>query len=251
MFPILQIGSLALRLPGLLILVGFWLATLLIDREAPRRGISGADLNSMVFYALLGGLLGARLGYALRYLDIYLQNPLAFVSLTPGTLSLLEGIAAVGIVALIYAQRRRLPFLPTLDALTPGLALFAVFVGIAHLSSGDSFGAVTQVPWAIELWGARRHPSQIYEIVTMGLIFILVWRIRSRDAFAGFLILAWLALTAAGSLILDGFRGDSVIVLGSLRTSQLLSLAILLIALAGLHVLARRDLLLSAPSNLD
>ena len=71
------------------------------------------------------------------------------------------------------------------------------------------------------------------------------------DAFAGFLILVWLALVAAGSLILDGFRGDSVIVLGSLRTAQLLNLAVLMTALAGLHVLARRKPPLSDRPNPD
>ena len=119
MFPVLQIGSLALRLPGLLLIVGLWLSTLLIDREAPRRGVSGAAVNSMIFYALLGGLLGARLGYALRYLEVYLENPLALVSLNPRTLAPLEGLVAAGIVALIYAQRKRLPLWPTLDVLAP------------------------------------------------------------------------------------------------------------------------------------
>ena len=160
MLPVLQIGSLAIRLPGLLVLFGLWLPTFLIDRQAPRRGVPGTDVNNMILYALLGGVLGARLGYALRYLDIYLENPLAIISLNPSTLSMLEGIAAAGIVAVVYGHRKRLPLWPTLDTLTPGLALTAVFVGLAHLSSGEAFGAETQLPWAIELWGAYRHPRK-------------------------------------------------------------------------------------------
>jgi phosphatidylglycerol:prolipoprotein diacylglycerol transferase len=224
----------------LFLILGLWLSTFLIDREAPRRGLSAAAINSMIFYALIGGLVGARLGYALRYLDAYLSNPLAFVSLDPSALSMFEGFAVAGIVSIVYAQRKGLPFWPTLDSITPGLALFAVFIGAAHLSSGDAFGAESQVPWAIELWGARRHPSQIYEILAGALIFLGIWRIRMRGEFPGFLTLIWLAMTAAGRLLLEGFRGDSVIVLGGLRSSQLVSLVLLLASMVILHARARR-----------
>jgi phosphatidylglycerol:prolipoprotein diacylglycerol transferase len=251
MFPVLHIGSLALRLPGLLLIIGIWLSTFLIDREAPRRGLPAGAVNSMVFYALLGGVIGARLGYALRFLDAYLSNPLALFSLTPGTLSPLDGFVAAGIIAVIYAQRRKLPSWPTLDALAPSFALVAVFVGAAHLSSGDAFGTVTDVPWAIELWGARRHPTQIYEIIGAAFIFLGTWRLRTRTAFSGFLFLIWLSMMAAGRLLLEGFRGDSVIILGSLRSVQLMSLAVLLTALALLHVLARRKPAEPAPSPAD
>lgn len=240
MYPVLQIGPLALRLPGLILIIGLWLSTFLIDREAPRRDISPGAVNSMVFYALLGGLLGARLGYALRYLDTYLANPLAFISLNPDSLSILEGFVTAGIVAVVFAQRRNLPFWRTLDVLTPSFALFAVFVGAAHLSSGDAFGAETQVPWAIQLWGAQRHPSQIYEILAAILIFLGAWRIRTANTFQGFLFLFWLAMAATARLLLEGFRGDSVIVLGGIRFAQLASLLILIVSLAMMHFQSRR-----------
>lgn len=249
MFPVLQIGSLALRLPGLFLIVGLWLATLLIEREAPRRGLSAGAINNMVFYVLIGGLIGARLGYALRYLDAYLSNPLALVSLSPNTLSTLEGVVTAGIVALIYAQRRGLSLWPTLDALTPSFALFAIFIGAAHLSSGNAFGAETQLPWAVDLWGARRHPSQVYEILATGLIFFGVWRIRLTEAFSGFLTLTWLAMAVASRLLLEGFRGDSVIVLGGLRVAQLASLVILLVSLAMLHILSHRQPTTNPPAS--
>jgi prolipoprotein diacylglyceryl transferase len=240
MLPVLNIGPLVLRLPGLLILLGLWLATYLVDREATRRSTSGSDINSMLFFALLGGLVGARLGYALHYLDIYLANPLALLSLSAGTLAPLEGVVVGGIVALVYGQRKRLPLWTTLDVLSPALGLFAVFVGLAHFSSGDAFGAESQVPWAIELWGASRHPTQVYETLLAGLILGIVLRLRTSDAFPGFLFLAWLALSAQSRLFLEAFRGDSVIILGNLRQAQLVSLLVLLLALGSLHILARR-----------
>jgi phosphatidylglycerol:prolipoprotein diacylglycerol transferase len=240
MFPILQIGPLAIRLPGLLLIGGLWLSLILVEREASRREITDSLLSNLIFFALIAGLVGARLGHALHYLDAYLQNPLAFVSLNPDALAPLEGIVAAGLVAWIYAQRKCLPLWPTLDALAPGFSVFAVFVGFAHLSSGDAFGAPANLPWAIELWGERRHPSQIYEILAAALILLLVWRSRRWTMFSGFLFLEWSAASALGRLILEVFRGDSLIVLGSLRGAQVASAVALLVSLGVMHVLARR-----------
>ena len=239
MLPILQVGPLAIQLPGLLLLAGVWVGSALIEGEAPKRGLSGATLGSLVFYGLVAGLLGARLGYALRYWPVYAEDPLGMVSLNPLTLSTAEGVAAALLVGVVLARRRRLPLWSTLDAFTPGLAAFAVFAGLADLSSGNAFGAPTSLPWAIELWGAARHPSQVYALLMALAVFIAVRRFAFRPTFPGFLFLACLAMTAASRLFLEAFRGDSVIVLGSLRAAQLISLVVLGAALLGLNQRAR------------
>jgi len=239
MLPILQVGPLAIQLPGLLLLAGVWVGSAVIEREAPKHGLSGATLGSLVFYGLVAGLLGARLGYALRYWSVYAEDPLGLISLNPLTLSAAEGAAAAFLVSLVLARRQRLPTWPTLDAFAPGLAVFAVFAALANLSSGDAFGAPTSLPWAIDLWGAARHPSQVYALLLALAVFIAVRRFALGPTFPGFLFLAWLAMTAASRLFLEAFRGDSVIVLGSLRAAQLISLVVLGAALLGLNQRAR------------
>ena len=239
MFPILQVGPLAIQLPGLLLLAGVWVGSAMIEREAPKYGLSGTTLGSLVFYGLVAGLLGARLGYALRYWSVYAEDPLGLVSLNPSTLSAAEGLAAALLVGLVLARRHRLPLWPTLDAFAPGLAVFAVFAALANLSSGDAFGAPTSLPWAIDLWGAARHPSQVYALLLALAVFVAVRRIGISPTFPGFLFLAWLAMAAASRLFLEAFRGDSVIVLGSLRAAQLISLIVLGAALLGLNQRAR------------
>ena len=240
MLPILNIGPLALQFPGLLLLLGVWLATLTIDREATRRGISPDSLNKLVFIGLIVGVVGARFGYVLRYLDVYLREPLGIFSLNTSTLALSEGLLAGALGALIYAQRKDLPFWSTLDALTPGLALFSIFVGFSHLSSGDAFGAPTSAPWAVELWGAWRHPSQVYEILAALLVFFIVSRLKHDLPFAGFLVLSFVVLAATSRMFLEAFRGDSVIIFGAVRSVQLRALILVLGSLLGMHQLAVR-----------
>lgn len=240
MLPVVQLGPLALRLPGLLLLAGLWISTLLVDKESDRLGLRTDWTGNMIFYALIAGVLGARLGYALRFIDIYSKDPLALLSLNTQTLSRLEGVFTALVVAVVYAQRKDMPPLPTLDALTPGVAAFAVFWGLAHLASGDAFGAPTGVPWAVTMWGAERHPSQVYEIVAAGLILIAVYRIRRHAPFRGFTFTLWVTLAAASRLILEASRGDSVIVLNTLRQAQLVSLLVLLGSMLALHHLGRK-----------
>ncbi len=112
----------------------------LAERAAPKHGLSPADLNNLVFLGLAAGLVGARLGYAVRYADVYLASPLSLLALTPVTLAPVDGTAVGLITCLVYGQRRALPLWSALDSVTPGLAAVATALGFAHLASGDAFG---------------------------------------------------------------------------------------------------------------
>lgn len=190
--------------------------------------------------ALVAGLLGARLWYAVRFLGIYLEDPLALIALNPSTLAPWEGAATGLLAAWIYGQRKGLPFWNTLDILTPGLAAFMAFISLANFASGDAFGSATNVPWGIELWGAVRHPTQLYGIGSALAVLAAIWRLRRVPAFPGFTFLAWALLASISRLLVEGFRGDSQVVLGMLRQAQLVSLLLIGASLLGLHLLAVR-----------
>lgn len=233
MLPILQVGPLAIQLPGLILLAGIWFGVSAAERAASRHGVSPAHLSNLVFYGLIGGVIGARLAYAIRFVDVYLSDPLSLISLNPSTLAAAEG-ALIGIlVAVVYGSRRGMRLWPTLDALAPGMAVFAVALALSHLSSGDAFGRIARVPWAIEMWGARRHPTQIYELLMALIALALVLRLdQTVPPVRGYLFLLWLGITALSYVLIAGFRGDSVIVMGVLRRGQLVALAVLAIVLA-------------------
>ncbi len=236
MMPILQVGPLAIQLPGLLLLLGVWLGTLTLDRQAERRGLSADPLSKLVFYALLVGLAGARLGYAFRHLPAYLDDPLSLIALQPQTLSAFDGAAAALIFGWAYARRAGLPLWRTLDALAPMAAIVAVFLG-----SGEHLPAETDL--------ARRQvfpgPFRCGAKTVIRARSTRPWRrLRSwprlsagvrRDLPEGVPSLAFLALTALARLFLETFRGDSLVVMGGTRAAQLVSLALLLAALEGLR----------------
>ena len=239
MLPILQIGPIAIQLPGLLLLLGLWLGTLMSERAARQHQLSANTVSNMIFYGLIAGILGARLGYVLRFLELYIQSPLGIIALNPNTFSILEGVIAAILVAFISGQRNELPFWKTLDVLTPGVAAFMIFMGLAHLASGDAFGAETSLPWAIDLWGARRHPTQFYEILSACVFLYLILRLDGTSRFDGFLALTYSAMAAVSHFFIDAFRGDSLIILGNVRSAQFTSLILLVGALVLLHLRAQ------------
>jgi phosphatidylglycerol:prolipoprotein diacylglycerol transferase len=114
--------------------------------------------------------------------------------------------------------------------LTPLFATLAIGLSLSHLAAGTAFGSPTDLPWAIELWNATRHPAQIYEFVAALLIFGFVW-VRKTDPRPGTLFLAFTALTAASRLFLEAFRGDSILIFGSLRLAQIIAWIVLAAAL--------------------
>jgi prolipoprotein diacylglyceryltransferase len=241
MLPVLQVGPLAIQLPGLILLAGVWLATLAVERQARGREPLGAVLGNLIFVALVAGIAVGRLGYALRFPGVYLARPLDLVSLQPVALDPWSGLLAAALGAWVYGRRRGLELWTALDGLTPGLAVIAIALGLAHLASGDAFGAPSDVPWAIELWGARRHPSQVYEIIAAVIGWILVNRVARLRVFPGFLFLGWVAFAAGERVLLEGWRGDSVIILGGLRSAQVVGMAALAVALVVMHLQARRE----------
>jgi phosphatidylglycerol---prolipoprotein diacylglyceryl transferase len=222
MLPILQIGPLAMQTPGLLLLIGLWLGLSLTERYAPQRGIGRDRLYNLIFIALIAGLAGARLTYVLRFPAAFTSNWLSVVSLNPGLLDPWGGLAAGAIAALIYAQRKEMPLLVTLDALTPLLAVMAIAIPLADLASGAAFGAPANLPWSIDLWGARRHPVQIYTALAAGLILFILW--PGRQVFLGWppsrYFLTFVALSAVARLLLEGLRGDSLTLPGGFRLAQ-------------------------------
>ena len=230
MYPYLRLGPFILPMASLALLSGLWLGLPLMEREAARLKMNVSMLSNVIFYSLLAGAVGARVGYALEFSSAYLANPFSLLALTPTTLSPSAGLV-VGLTAfVIFIQRKELPIGPTLDALAPGLALFMVLVGLAHILSGDAYGVPTTLPWAIRLWNEYRHPSQFYEIFIALTVFLVIRERFPKPEGAGMNFLLTIALTSASRVFLESFRGDSIFWPGGFRQAQVIALVIMVVS---------------------
>ncbi len=156
-----------------------------------------------------------------------MADPLSLLALTPATLYPEAGLVIGVAAAALYGRRKQLALHATLDALAPAMAVFLVAVGVAHLLSGDAFGAPTGPPWAIYLWDESRHPTQVYEILAALAVFGIAWKRPLGQPGQGIRFLLVVALLPAARVFLEAFRGDSVIWPGGFRAAQLVGLMIL------------------------
>ena len=229
MLPTLQIGPLAFPIPQLSLLAALWLGLTLAEKLSSKNGISVETLYGLVFTGLVTGLAGARLAYVLQFPAAFLQSPASLISLNAGLLNPFTGFVFGTLGMLIFGQRTRLPFWHALDALTPLLAVMAVGLALAHAASGEAFGAAANLPWSVTLWGARRHPSQVYELIAAVFILgILFTHIKSYPR-PGSLFLTFTGLSAAARLFLEAFRGDSSTIAGGIRVAQIWAWVVLLL----------------------
>ncbi len=231
MYPYLRLGPFILPMASLALLSGLWLGLPMIESEAARLKMNVSVLSNAIFYSLLAGVVGARVGYALEFSSAYLAKPFSLLALTPTTLSPSAGLV-VGLTAfVIFIQRKELPIGPTLDALAPGLALFMVLVGLAHILSGDAYGAPTNLPWAIRLWNEYRHPSQFYEVFIALTVFLIIRERFPKPEGAGLNFFLTIALSSASRVFLESFRGDSIFWPGGFREAQVIALIVMAISL--------------------
>ena len=241
MLPVINIGPLAVPLPQMLLLLGFWVGMELTAKQARRYGANADDLYVLALAAALAGLVGARLAYAARAPGAFLENPISLVQPHPSMFDPAGGLIAALLAGLVYGWLKKLPAWPALDAMTTFFAVMAVTIGLANFASGDGFGAPTQAPWAIDLWGEMRHPTQVYETLAALAVATAVWpggrishmseRAPGGGLTSGMRFWAFVALSAGARLLLESFRGDSTLWLSLFRQAQVIAWCALALSL--------------------
>lgn len=146
--------------------------------------------DDMIFYAMLGIIIGGRLGYVLFYnLGAYLEQPLGIFRLWDGGMSFHGGMIGVLVAIWYVARKDKLSFLRFCDYMACTVP-FGLFLGrLANFVNGELWGRATDVSWAIIFPASGtmdpRHPSQLYEAGLEGLLMMLVlaflfWRTQAR-----------------------------------------------------------------------
>ncbi len=183
----LSLGPLVVRWYGLAYVAGFALAAFIIYRIARRwrLGLTMDDLLTLMICAIVGVVVGGRLGYVLFYGDgYYFAHPLEILAFNQGGMSFHGGLVGLLAGGAVAARLTRVPYLTLADlgAIAAPLGLF--FGRCANFVNGELWGAPTDGPWGVVFGGAAgmmpRHPSQLYEAVLEGLVIFCVLFALSR-----------------------------------------------------------------------
>jgi len=182
-----SIGPLAVRWYGLMYLAGFaggfWLGARRIAQNlAP---VSRAQFDDLLFLAVLGVILGGRLGYVLFYKPgYYLSHPMEVFYLWQGGMSFHGGLLGVMLAMVFAARRHRIEWLRLMDFVAPLVPLGIAAGRLGNFINGELWGRATSLPWGMVFRHAGpgpRHPSQLYEFALEGLaLFALLWWFSSK-----------------------------------------------------------------------
>lgn len=243
MMPVLHLGPLNIAAAPLALLVAFFVLQDVGDRAGKRLHLREGAVSSALLWGIGIGLVSARLGYVLRYLEAYANEPLQIFAVNTGTLDLTSGFIGGVLAGLMYIQRKQIDARTFADALAPGLVLALAILSLGNLLSGDAYGAIARnLPWAIALWGETRHPVQAYEMFAYAAIFAWLWW-RAPRPFPGATFLFALGACALVRLLLEPLRGDSMLWTQGIRAAQVIALGVLVIAsslyVRGLHPRAK------------
>jgi phosphatidylglycerol---prolipoprotein diacylglyceryl transferase len=182
-----SIGPLAVRWYGLMYLAGFGAAWWLGQRriKAGFAPITRQQFDDLIFLAVLGVILGGRLGYVLFYKSAeYFAEPWRMLYVWEGGMSFHGGLIGVILAMAWFARSRRQDWLAVTDFIAP-LAPLALAAGrLGNFINAELWGRPATVPWAMvfpNVDGVPRHPSQLYEFALEGVVlFAVLWWFSAR-----------------------------------------------------------------------
>ena len=177
-----QIRWYALAYIGGLLLGWWYLRRLLADKWWPHGPpMTKAQAEDLVFYVMLGVVLGGRLGYVLFYKPAeYLHDPLQILQVWHGGMSFHGGLIGVTTVIIVYALRSQCSMFSIGDLIGCSVPIGLGLGRVANFINGELFGRATGSDWGMifpNTNGVPRHPSQLYEAALEGIVLFLVLRL--------------------------------------------------------------------------
>jgi phosphatidylglycerol---prolipoprotein diacylglyceryl transferase len=234
------LGPLQIRFYGIAYAIAFIAGTALATRHLERRGVPGNVAGNIAFWAIVFGLVGARLYFVVQSgWWWYLTHPLHIFAVWEGGMAFFGAIFAALIVLIVMARRHHINFWDVLDA---GVIFAAVGQPIGRLGNvmnGEILGPPSDLPWAIRYTnptsmaphlGVAYQPASLYEAVGTLLILGVLLYLRRRGVAPGILGLTYLVLYPVSQLILFHWRTDyeTPAILWGLKQAQLTSLVMLI-----------------------
>lgn len=158
------------------ILLGWFYSLKLIENSSTT--ITKKNIDDYITWAIIGVIVGGRLGYVIFYDPIkYFSYPISILKTYEGGMSFHGGMIGYIIAALWFSKRNKISFLSLMD-LSAACVPIALFLGrIANFINAELYGRITDVPWAFIFPGSDgmpRHPSQLYEALLEGIVLFSI-----------------------------------------------------------------------------
>jgi phosphatidylglycerol:prolipoprotein diacylglycerol transferase len=269
MYPkLFTIGPFTVHSFGLMMGVAFIVGSICLSKELKRKGYNPNLGNTITVLAIFFGLAGSKLLFLIEEWPEFLEDPLR-MTFSPAGLTWYGGFFLATLVIWRYTRRQGIPFLKVCDATAPALAIGYGIARIGcHLSGDGDYGMPTTLPWGtvyskgiyppskafqifpeiVQQYGINGrvpdtisvHPTPIYEFILGVLLFLLLWKLRTRIPGDGRIFMIYLIGSGAARFCVEFIRLNPRITLG-LSEAQLISLVLVILGTVGWKILSDRS----------
>jgi len=243
MYPeIIKIGNFSISSFGLMIalcfIAGYWIITL----EAKRKGLNEKLVGNLFLAAMAGGIVGAKLLYVIENVPLseIISHPFDNL-LSRGGLTFYGGFFGALAIVWFMAHRNKLSMWVVGDLAAPALALAYAIGRIGCFLVGDDYGVPSNLPWAIAFPKGLPpttipvHPTQLYEIIIMFIVFLFIWKIRKLERPAGWLFSIYLILAGFERFFIEFLRNTTPSPVPGLSLAQLMAVLIIIVGAVKLY----------------
>lgn len=246
---IFSIGPLAVRWYGLMYVLGFVGAWILASRRAKLSWsvIKPEQVDDLIFYAMVGVIVGGRLGYSIFYgWQLWLEDPLYIFKITQGGMSFHGGLVGVMVAIWLFGRKCGKTMWQVGDFVAPLVPIGLGTGRIGNFINGELWGKETTVPWSFNVNGQALHPSQLYEALFEGLVlFVILWVFSARKRPYTAVSAMFLIWYGVFRFIIEFYRvpdaDKGYILFGWVTQGQILTAPMIVVGLVLLYTAYKRD----------
>jgi phosphatidylglycerol---prolipoprotein diacylglyceryl transferase len=235
-----ELGPITVFWYGILIGLGALLGYLLVNREMKKRGLPEDMLADLLIFALPAAIIGARIYYVIFRWEQFADNPMRAFAIWEGGLAIHGALIASVITGLIFAKVKKVSFWKLADIAAPGILLGQAVGRWGNFMNQEVYGGEVSrsflegmmLPdFIIEqmfINGSYHHPTFLYESVWNLLGVALLLYLRRWNLRRGEMFLTYVIYYSVARLFIEGIRTDYLLIFGTLRTAQVLSIILII-----------------------
>lgn len=249
-----SVGSLHVQWHGIMTMLAIVAAVIIISYEAKKKGIPQNFIYSAAIWAVIGGVIGARLFHVMDSYDLYRGHFWRMFDIQEGGLAIWGGLIGGALATVMYVKffnKQNVNLSHLVDAAVPALLVAQIIGRVGCTINGDATGHTTSMPWGFiyvhpdavvpagNLFGVPTHPYPIYEMMFNFFSLLLLLKIRKSITVDGMLFWIYLGLFSIARIWLTIYRQEPIVFAG-LQEAQVVGIICLAVSLGALTYLWRR-----------
>ena len=248
---VIHLGPVPLHMYGLMIALGVLVAARVGRARYVAKGGDGDAFDSTAFWAVIGGIIGARLYHVITDYQLFEGHWERAFQIWRGGLGIWGAVIGGAVAVFIVSRRRPVVFADIADSVVPGLAFAQAIGRWGNYFNQELFGGPSTLPWAVEISPAHRpagyeqyasfQPTFLYESLwCVALGFTLLWVDRRWKLARGQLFALYAAGYTAFRFVMEEMRIDPAHTIGPLRINAWVSIGVFVISVTIFVLLGRR-----------